>query len=182
MFKPVLVPNFEHKLNSMYVAGIQLNGGALVDIDPADTSAISGAYGFSALKGGSVKLATINASSAVPKELGVALVDVTPTGPSILQRILRLATAYLQIPQGLNLAVYLPAPGDIFATTEYVGNLPGDSSQTGYIDVTNTSNMCAACEVFQGRIRLVQSGNPVRYEFVGKTTTGGATVAMFRCI
>lgn len=182
MFKPVMVPNFEHKLNSMYVAGITLNGGALVDFDSTDTSAISGSYGYSALRAGAVKLATINSSSPVPKEFGIALVDVTPTGPTIIQRILRLATAYLQIPQGLNLAVFVPCPGDIFATTEFVGNLPGDSSLTGYIDVTNASNLFAACEVYQGRIRLVQSGNPVRYQFLGKTTTGGATVAMFRCI
>lgn len=182
MFKPIMVPNFEHKLNSMYIAGITCNGGALVDFDTTDTAAITGSYGTTALRAGSIKLATINSSSTVQREFGIALVDVTPTGPSILQRILRLATAYLQIPQGLNLAVYVPAPGDIFATTEYVGNLPGDSSLTGYINVASGSNLGAACEVFQGRIRLVQSSNPVRYQFLGQTSTGGATVAMFRSL
>jgi len=183
MFKPVLVPNFGDKLNSMYVAGITLNGGALVDIDPADTSAIAAAYGYGSLKAGSLKLATINSSSAVQRELGVAIIDVTPTGPTVLSRILRLASQYLQIPQGLNCAVYQPAPGDVFATSEYVGNVAGDSSLTGYIDITNTANFGAACEVFQGRIRLVQGSNPVRYQFLGKTTGGNsATVAMFRAL
>lgn len=182
MFKPVKVPNFEHKLNSMYVAGILINGGAFVDIDTTDTAAITGSYGYSSLRAGSVKLATINSSSAIPKELGIALVDVTATGPSVLQRILRLATAYMQIPEGLNLAVYTPVTGDIFATTEFVGNLSGDSAATGKIDVTNAANFGAGCEVYQGRLRLVQSTNPVRYQFIGQTTSNGATLAMFRCL
>jgi hypothetical protein len=183
MFKPVKVPNFAEKLNSMYIASTLLNGGAFVDIDVNDTVAVTGAYGSSALRGGSLALATINASSAVPKEFGIALVDATSTGPSTLQRILRLATAYLQIPQGLNMAVYTPTPGDVFATSEYVGNLAADNGATGWIDITDTTKFGKECEVFQGRLRIRQSTNPVRYQYLGKTSTGvGATIAMFRCI
>lgn len=182
MFKPVKVPNFEHKLNSMYIAGITLNGGALVDIDTTDAAAINGSYGYGALRAGSLKLATINSTSAVPKEFGVALVDATPGGPSLIERILRLATSYLKIPQGLNMAVFTPSPGDVFATSEFVGNLSTDTGATGLIDLTNTANVGAALEVFQGRLRLVQAGNPVRFQLLGKTTTGGATVAMVRTL
>jgi len=182
MFKPLQVPNFERKINSMYKAGLTLNSGAAVDFDSTDTSAITGSYGYSALSAGSVKLATINNVSAVQREFGYALTDVTPTGPSVIERILRLATSYLKIPQGMNLAVYLPAPGDVFATSEFVGNLVGDNSLTGYINVNSSASQFGACEVFQGRLRLVQGANPVRAQFLGQTTANGATLAMFRAL
>lgn len=182
MFKPVKVDHFTRKINSMYVAPIVLNQGAFVDIDPSDTTAIGSSYGYSALRAGSLMLATINSGSAVARELGIAVVNVTPSGPSVIQRMLGLSTAYMDIPVGLNCPVFVPEPGDIFATSEYVGNYASDSSLTGYIDITQTANYAAACEVYQGRLRLKQTGNPVRYEFLGKTTASGATVALFRCL
>lgn len=186
MFKPLQVPNFERKINSMYKAGITLNGGSAVDLDITDTSAITGSYGYSALSAGSVKLATPvtagTGANASGRELGYALVDVTATGPSVLSRILRLATSYLQIPQGLNLAVYIPTPGDVFATTEFVGNLVGDSSLTGYINVNLTTNLGLSCEIFNGRLRIAQGSSPYRAQFLGQTTSNGNTLAMFRVL
>jgi hypothetical protein len=185
MFKPLSVPNFERKINSMYKAGITMNGGAAVDIDVTDTSAITGSYGYSALSAGSVKLATPATVSATQsgRELGYALVDVTPTGPSVIERILRLATSYLKIPMGLNVAVYIPTPGDIFATTEFVGNLAGDSALTGYINVNLPTALGITCEIFNGRLRAYQaSTSPARAQFLGQTTSNGSTLAMFRVL
>lgn len=182
MFKPLQVPNFERKINSMYKAGITLNSGACVDLDASDTSAITGSYGYSSLSAGSVKLATIVVASPVQREFGYALTDVTPTGPSVLERILRLASSYLKIQQGLNLAVYIPTPGDVFATSEFVGNLAGDNALTGYINLADTTKLFAACECFNGRLRLVQGSNPVRAQYLGTTTQNGNLVAMFRAL
>lgn len=182
MFKPVFVPNFERKILSAYITPqSNVNGGAVVDIDTSDTVAVSGSYAYDTLRAGTIKLATINNTSTVPRELGFALVDATQTGPTLIQRILRLATAYLSIPWGANCAVYVPTPGDIFATSEFVGNLEGDGGATGKIDLTDTSKFGDPCEVYQGRLRLQQTGNPARYQYLGHTTSGGS-VAMFRCL
>jgi len=93
---------------------------------------------------------------------------------------LGLSSSFMTIAEGLTAAIYMPTPGDIFATSEYVGNLAGDSSLTGYINNASTGNMLAACEVFQGRFRLAQAGNFCRARYLGNTTANSAVLGLFQ--
>src|SRR5579872_2697706 len=187
MLKPFFVPNFERKIFSGFKASIALNAGGLVDVDPADTTAIAGQVGYTCMINGSLKLATPaalpanNAATQVyTRELGFAVANVNATGPLLIERILELASSYLTIPEGLQLAVLIPAPGDIIATSEYVGFLGGTDHGTGWIDVTSTGNYNAACEVYQGRYRLAQGGNPVRARYLGNTQSNGVQIGLFQ--
>jgi hypothetical protein len=187
MFKPVFVPVIERKIMSLYKSSIAINAGALVDIDTTDTTAINASgLGFGTLYAGSLKLATPPALAAIAaaqvynRELGVAIPTVNSTGPLLIERMLQLASSYMTIAQGLNVAVYLPTPGDIIATTEYVGFLGGGDHGTGWIDITSTGNLGAACEVFTGRFRLAQAGNPCRARYLGNTSANGSVLAMFQ--
>lgn len=197
MFIPFKINGeFVEKILSLYVASIALSAGSLVDIDTTDTTAITASVGFTAMKAGSVKLATVTpasnggyapsgaaANSIVAanfgKELGMAIPTVNATGPTLEERILELASSYMTIPEGFACAVFKPAPGDIVATDQYVGNLAGDSAATGKIDTTVTGNLGAPCGIYQGRFRLVQTTDAVRARYLGNTTANGASVAMF---
>jgi hypothetical protein len=182
MFSPFKVANFQEKIVSLYKAAAPLNAGALVDIDPTDASAISGSVGFNTLTGGTVKLATVATASATSygRILGVAIPTVSLTGPTLQERILELASSYMTVPVGAAVAVFEPAPGDIIATTEYVGYLAGDSSATGFLDTTNAANMAKPVAAFGGRFRLVQGGDAVIARYVGNTTVNGALVGLFQ--
>ena len=181
MFAPHYVPNFDRKVNGQYISNISLSAGALVDVDPTDTTAIAGSVGYSALYAGSVKLATVAVASTTSfgREFGVALPTVTTSGPSLIERILNMSTSYMNIPQGSPLAVYKPTPGDIIATDQFIGAVAGDSSLTGYLDVTNTANLLTPMGIYQGRFRKAQSGDAIRARFMGVTTTNGYATGMF---
>lgn len=180
MFIPFKVPSFHEKVLSIYKAAVQCSAGSLVDIDTSDTTAITASVGFTALTAGSIKLATINSTSAFPRELGMSIPTVNLTGPTLEEKILELASSYMTIPVGTAAAIYTPTPGDIVATDQFVGNLAGDTGATGIINPATAGNLGAACEVFQGRFRLIQTGNPVRARFLGNTTGNGVAVALFQ--
>lgn len=187
MFKPLFVPNFERKVMSLYKAPVALNAGALVDIDTTDVSAIASLVGYTTLIAGSLKLATpvalqVNTTGIQTwqRELGVCIPTVNTTGPLLIERILRLASSYMTIPTGLNAAVYLPSPGDMIATSEYVGFLGGGDHGTGWIDTTSNGNLGTPCEVFSGRFRKAQAGNPVRARYMGNTTANGTNIGIFQ--
>lgn len=177
---------------SLYKANIALNSGAIVDVDTTDTTAISasGGVGFGTLYAGSLALYTSPAYTAAtdpsgfvwpfPRELGICIPTVNTTGPLLIERLLDLASSYMTIAEGMNAAIYLPAPGDIIATTEYVGYLAGDGAATGKIDNTLTTNLGKPCEVYQGRFRLSQNGNVTRARYLGNTTANSAVVGIFQ--
>lgn len=188
MIKPVFVPNFERKIMSLFKAPVGLNQGAIVDVDPNDTTAVSasGGVGFGTLYAGSLKLFTsavvpaVASAQVFSRPLGITVVTVNTTGPTLIERLLELASSYTTIAEGMNAALYLPSPGDIIATSEYVGNLTGDSSLTGYINNASTGNFNAACEVYQGRFRLAQAGNFCSARYLGNTTASGAVLGVFQ--
>ena len=181
-YTPKHVPSFTEKILSGYISNINITQGMLVDIDTTDVTAINGSYDYSALALGSVKLATVTTASTsnAGLELGVAMVNVTPTGASLAERILGLSTNFQTIPQGLNLPILTPAKGDIIGSDQYVGNLPGDSSALGKLDPTITSNLGAPLGIYQGRFRLAQSGDALRAQFVGTSTLNGNPICLFR--
>lgn len=188
MFKPVFVPNVERKIMSLYKASIAINAGAIIDVDPTDTTNITatGGVGFGTLYAGSLKLFTsavvpaIASAQVFSRPLGICIPTVNTTGPLLIERLLELASSYMTIASGMNAAIYLPSPGDIIATSEYVGNLGGGDHGTGWIDNTLVGNMNAACEVFQGRFRLAQAGNFVAARYLGNTTANNAVLSVFQ--
>lgn len=197
MFAPFKVSDFHGKVISTYKGAAPMSAGALVDIDPSDTSGITGSIGFDSLTAGSVTLATIapasnggyaptgadtNAVAAANfgRELGVAIPTMNATGPTLQERILELASSYMTVPVGAALAVFVPAGGDIIATDQFVGNLAGDNALPGYLNLTNTANFLAPCGIYQGRFRLVQTSDAVRARYVGTTTVNGALVGLFQ--
>jgi hypothetical protein len=198
MFSPFKVADFQQKILSIYTSNVPLNAGGLVDIDPTNTSAVGAgvSVGYTLLTAGSLKLATITPSSNggyaptgtatnalltanFGRELGVAIPNVSISGPTLTERILELASSYMTVPAGAAVAVLKPCGGDIIATTEYVGYLPTDTGATGLIDITNTANYCAPCGIYQGRFRLVQTTDAVRARYLGNTTVNGALVGLF---
>ena len=188
MFSPFKVADFQSKIVSLYKAGAPMNAGALVDVDTNDTTAVgsNASVGFDVLTMGTLKLATILAASAasqIPgRELGVLIPSVSATGPSLVERILELASSYMTIPVGAAAAVLKHAPGDVIATTEFVGYLPGDSSKTGFLDITATANFNKAVGINNGRYYLSQSTDAVRARYVGNTQVNGTVVGLFEVV
>lgn len=186
MFSPFKVSDFHGKIISIYRSTSPLNAGGLVDIDPTDASAIQGSVGFNSLVAGSIKLATIVPASntgtvAFGRELGIAIPNVNLTGPTLQERILELASSYMTVPVGAACAVLVPSPGDIVATTEFVGyNLQTDTNLTGFIDITSTANMGIPVGINNGRFRKVQSTDAVRARYIGNTTVNGSLVGLFQ--
>lgn len=181
-FAPKHVPNFDRKILSIYTSAIPINQGAFVDIDVTDTSLIAGTLGQSALSGGNVVLATVaTASSSVwGRELGISVMAVTATGPSIVERILELSNSYMTLPEGVGIPIYIPASGDIVATDQFVGAVSGDSSTTGYLNPALQANLGAPCGIYQGKLRLAQSGDAFRARYMGQTTISGVLAGMFQ--
>lgn len=189
MFSPFKVSAFQEKILSLYTAGVPLNAGALVDLDPTVTVAVgsNASVGFDVLTMGSLKLATVLAANAAGsaasnvfgKELGLSIPAVNATGPTLVERILELASSYMTIPVGAACAVLKVAPGDIVATTEFVGYLPTDSSVTGNLSITTAANLGCAMGVAAGRYRIAQSGDAVRARYVGNTQVNGTVVGLF---
>jgi len=188
MFKPFFAPGAERRILSIYTATIPMNAGALVDLDTSNTVAVTGNVGFTAQTAGQLLLATAAVVPTVAsvqlysRFLGFAIPTVNATGPDVFARMLRLGNTYMTIPQGANCAVYLPTPGDLIATTEFVGYLAGDSAATGKIDTTNTANLGKAVEAYQGRFRLCQAGNFACGRYLGNTTANGAAVGIFQIL
>ena len=190
MIKPVSVANFERKIQSLYKANIAMSAGSVVDIDTTDTTAIDAAgVGYGPLFAGSVKLFTSAALPNSPIEtatqvyqrpLGIAVPSVNTTGPILIERLLDLASSYMTIAEGANLAIYSPVPGDIIATDQYVGAGGGSDHGTGWIDITSTGNLALGCEVYQGRFRLAQAGNYIYARYMGNTTANNVVLAMFQ--
>lgn len=179
MFKPHRITDgWKSRVESTYRAGLPINAGALVDIDTADTSGQTSSQGFGSLIAGSLKLATI-ATAAQANELGICVVNVVPGGLPLEDRVLGLTQNYMMVPEGLNAPIYKLLKGDVVGTTEFVGNLAGDSSLPGYLDTTNTANFNASCGIFNGRFRIQQGSEKFRARFVGTSTQGGALVALF---
>lgn len=181
MFKPMFATNrLKGRVVSLYKSSIALNSGALVDIDLTDTSAVNKSIGYEILVAGSLKLATIVAA-ATQNELGISIATVNAAGVPILERLLGIGTNFMTLPFGLNVPVYQPVPGDIIATSEFVGNDPiGDVGTTGFIDITTTGNYGADVGIFAGKFRLKQVGDAVRAQFLHKTTANGVTLAVFK--
>lgn len=182
MFRPYKVASFQEKVNSLYKAKVAFPAGTIVDIDPTDTSGVSGSIGFTTLTAGSVVPATVAPASPTSygRAFGVAIPTVSEDGPTLQERILGLASSYINIPVGAACAVLVPAPGDQIATTEFVGYQAGDSGAAGYIDITNVANYGKPVGVFNGRFRLVQSGDAIIGRYVGNTTVKGALVGLFQ--
>lgn len=181
MFKPHRVTdNFESRVESTFRAPIAMNAGSMVDVDPSDTTNISGSQGFTSLLGGSLKLASVATGK---RELGVTMVNVIDGGrPLWPDRILGLTAHYMTVPTGLNVPVYKTVKGDVIGTSEFVGNLAGDSALSGYLDTTNVANELADCGIYQGRFRLAQAGDEKRARYFGNTTQGGVAVALFEIL
>jgi hypothetical protein len=184
MFSPYKVANWLDKIVSLYIANVPLNSGALVDLDASDTVNFgsSASLGFNNLRAGSVKLATVAPADTTHfgREFGISIPGVTSNAPDLAERILYLASSLLTVPVGASVGVLIPAPGDIIASTEFVGYLPGDSGATGQIDPTSSSNPYAPVGVFQGRFRLAQSGDAIRGRYLGNTNLNGSTVGLFQ--
>jgi hypothetical protein len=184
MFSPYKVPNWTSRVFSFYTSNIPLNSGAFVDIDPTDTVGVGAneSVGFTALRAGSVKLATVAPADTTHfgRELGIAIPGVNLSGPNLAERLLELASSLLTISAGGGVGLFPVHPGDFIATTEYVGYLPGDSSATGYLDVTNVANLGAPVGIFQGRLRLAQGSDAVRARFAFNTIQNGTQVAVFQ--
>lgn len=183
MFAPTYAPNFERRINSSYLSPSSvLTAGQYVEIDSADTGAIPSSVGFSTLKAGTVKAFTspvvpaVAAQQTYYKGLGFAIASVNATGPVIIEKILELASSYMTIPEGLNLAVYSPQPHDIIATDQYV------TSGTGLLDTTNTANFLVPVEVFGGQFRIAQTGNTIIGRYVGNTTVNGVQCGLFEIL
>lgn len=197
MFIPFKINGeFVDKILSLYVAGTTMNAGTVVDLDTTDVTAIGASVGFTAMKAGTVKAATITPQSNggyygsgaaantlvaanFGKEMGMAIPTVNATGPTLQERILELASSYMTIPTGYAVAVFKPSAGDIVATDQFVGNLTGDAGATGLINTATNGNLGAPCGVYQGRFRLVQTTDAVRARFLGNTTANGAAVGLF---
>jgi len=181
-FAPKHVPYFDRKILSIYTSAIQLNQGAFVDIDVTDTTLISGSLGQSALSGGGVVLATCATQSAsvFGRELGISVMQVTANGPSIIERILELSNSYMTLPEGVGIPIYIPSAGDIIATDQFVGASTSDSSTTGYLNPASQGNLGAPVGIYQGKLRLAQSGDAVRARYMGQTTISGVAAGMFQ--
>jgi hypothetical protein len=187
MFSPYKVASWQEKVVSTYISTVDLNAGALVDLDPTDTSAsaANASVGYTTLRAGSLKLATVapqanTAGGVFGRELGIAIPNVNATGPTLTERLLVLANNYMTVARGAAVAVLVPAPGDIIATTEFVGYLGGGDHGTGFIDVTASNTPGAVCGVFNGRFRLVQAADAVRARYIGNTTLNGYLVGLFQ--
>lgn len=181
-FAPKHVPNWDRKILSVYTSAIPLNQGAFVDIDNTDTTLTAGTLGQSALSAGGVVLATCatQSVSVFGRELGIAVMGVTATGPSIVERILELSTSYMTLPEGVGIPIYIPCPGDIIATDQFVGATTADSAVTGYLNPATQGNLGAPVGVYQGKMRLAQSGDAVRGRYLGQTTISGVLAGMFQ--
>lgn len=179
MFSPFKVNGeFLKRIVSLCISSANMSAGTLVDLDSTDTSAITGSVGFSTLRLGTVKPATITTTSVFPREFGMAIPDVSGTGIAFEDRVLGMAQSYMTIPVGMPVAVFKPSAGDIIATDQYVGALAGDTGATGLLDITLTANYGKPLAVFQGRFRIAQAGDVTRARFIGTTTVGTATAAL----
>lgn len=188
MFHPFKVNgDFVQKILSIYTAGSSMLSGTIVDVDTSDTVAVGAnqSVGFSTLRAGSVIPATILSSAAWTRPLGFVIPSVTGSGPSFEERVLQLASSYMTIPVGYAVAIFKPQPGDIIATDQYVGALTTDNGATGALDITDTTKYNSVMGVFQGRLRIKQSGDALCARYLGNTTapTGTGTtqgqVALF---
>lgn len=177
MFSPYKASNWLDRVLSVYISNVPLNSGALVDIDTSDPIGISATakVGFNGLRAGSLKLATVAAADTTHfgKELGLSVPGVTIGAPTLSDFILQQANVLLTVPAGSAVGVLKLIPGDLIATTEYVGFLPGDSGATGALDITDNTKCGAPLGIFQGRFRLAQSGDAIRARFLFNTDLNG---------
>ncbi len=184
MFSPYKVPNWTSRVFSFYTSNIPLNSGAFVDIDPTDTVGVgaNASVGYTSQRAGSLKLATVGAASTTVfgRELGIAIPGVNLTGPNLAERLLELASSLLTVAAGGGVGLLPLHPGDFIATTEYIGYLPGDTGATGILDVTNVANIGVPMGIFQGRLRIAQSGDAIRARYAFNTTQNGTQVAVFQ--
>ena len=180
MFSPFKVPGFYDKILSIYISTTPLNAGAIVDVDPNNTIAFgaNASVGYNSLIAGGLTLATLAPADSTHfgRELGIAIPSVNLTGPTLQERLLELASSYMTVPVGAACSVMVTSPGDIIATTEFVGYLPADSGATGALDITDATNKYAELGVFQGRFRKAQGGDAVRARYLGNTTVNGTLV------
>lgn len=160
----------------VFKAGAVMASGLALMLDTTDASPLTPSFYGNSF--GTVKAATLTATSGPARETGFLLQPVSTNGPSVFSV---LASIYDEsVAAGTNAAVLLSKSGAMIATDQYA-----TGAATGAIKFDGTVALETACGINAGMARVAQTTAPadtVRLVFKGQVTQRNTALAVFQIV
>jgi hypothetical protein len=169
MFSP-LHSYIEREHMGMYTVTAPMQSGTAVDIDPTNTTPISGSI-YGAIYGNIVAATCAVAGS---RELGWLLQPVTATGPTIFNLITQVYDE--SVAQGSTAVVAMSKAGALIGTDQIT------TSGVNAILFDNTVALGTLCGLNAGKLEKTNGTEVNRAKFMGKVTQRNITLAMFQLL